>query len=86
MVPYAAEKFTPGLEAMELLEFLSWCATAAGVVGLLLVGAAMALQLRRGEPGEGATQYRGFFIVIVACILASTAGPIVKFINVVGLV
>jgi hypothetical protein len=68
-------------EASSLLGFVAWCASAAGVVGLLIIGMSMAVQLRRGEPGEGGTFFRQTFIVIVACLIAATAGPLVSFVN-----
>ena len=41
----------------------------------------MAIQLRRGEPGEGGAYFRGFFFVTLACLIATTAGPIVAFLG-----
>lgn len=70
---------------MELLGYLAWGATAAGVAGILIVGMQLALQLRRSEPGEGATYFRGLVYVLLACVLASTAGPIVEFLGPLGL-
>ncbi|MDX3366094.1 hypothetical protein AB0D47_37155 [Streptomyces sp. NPDC048376] len=64
----------------ELLGYLSWAVTAAAVAGLLIVGIQMAMQLRRGEMGEGATYYRGVVFVLGACIIGATAGPIVQFV------
>jgi hypothetical protein len=72
--------FNPtGGDADELLALLAWCATVAGVAGLMIVGIKMALQLNRGVAGEESEHYRGFFFVIVACLLAASAGPIVTF-------
>jgi hypothetical protein len=76
-----AATFAPGAEADQLLGILAWCATAAGVGGVITVGMLMALQLRRGDPGEGGEHFRGFFFVMLACVLASTAGPIVSFLG-----
>ncbi|WP_326686970.1 MULTISPECIES: hypothetical protein [unclassified Streptomyces] len=66
-------------QANNLINWLAWGASAAGVLGLIIVGANMTLQLRAGEPGEGATHYRGFFIVMVASVIATSAGPIVEW-------
>ncbi|MGI5347336.1 hypothetical protein ACQEU8_03985 [Streptomyces sp. CA-250714] len=70
--------YKPTVEADGLLGLLAWGASAAGVFGLIVVGMQMAAQLRRGEMGEGATYFRGFFFVVVASIVATTAGPIVE--------
>ncbi|MET9097524.1 hypothetical protein [Streptomyces antibioticus] len=69
--------YTPPVEADTILGLLAWCASAAGVAGLIIVGIQLALQMRRGEPGEGATYFRGVFIVVMSCVLATTAGPLV---------
>ncbi|GIJ48187.1 hypothetical protein Val02_50730 [Virgisporangium aliadipatigenens] len=77
--PPVISNYSPLPEADKLLNLLAWCSSAAGVAGLLLVGMNLALQFRRGEPGEGATYYRHGVIVVMACIIASAAGPIVEF-------
>jgi hypothetical protein len=82
----AADTFTPPGAGLEVLGLLAWLASAAGVAGLLITGMLMAVQLRRGEPGENGEFFRSFFFVIVASVLAVTAGPIVKFLGVLGLV
>jgi hypothetical protein len=71
--------FNPQPQAGELLGYLSWIVSAASVGGLLVVGTQMALQLRRGEMGEGSTYFRGGFFVIGACVIGTTAAPIVNF-------
>ncbi|WP_446046162.1 hypothetical protein [Streptomyces olivaceus] len=71
--------FDPNPEAGILIGYLTWMVSAAAVGGLLVVGIQMAVQLRRGEMGEGATYFRGGFIVIGACVLGAAAGPIVNF-------
>ncbi|MGW4088095.1 hypothetical protein ACWEGS_34320 [Streptomyces sp. NPDC004822] len=76
-----AGTFDPGADADALLEILGWCASAAGVAGVITVGTQMALQLRRGEPGEGAFHFRSLSIVLGACVLAATAGPVVSFLG-----
>ncbi|MFJ4633955.1 hypothetical protein [Streptomyces sp. NPDC088847] len=77
--------FDPGPEADQVLGILGWCASAAGVAGVITVGTKMALQLRHGEPGEGVSHFRGMAIVFGACILASTAGPIISFLGPLGI-
>ncbi|MER7548923.1 MULTISPECIES: hypothetical protein [Streptomyces] len=72
-----AATFSPGPEAGQLLGLLAWCASAAGVGGVITVGTLMALQLRSGEHGEGGQHFRGLFFVMLASVLASTAGPLV---------
>lgn len=64
-----------------ILNILAWCVSASGVFGLLVVGIRMSLQLRRGEPGEGGDHFRGVFFVALACLIATTAGPLVEFLG-----
>jgi hypothetical protein len=80
-----AATFDPGADADFLLGLLSWCASAAGVGGVLVTGMLMALQLRRGEPGEGASHMRALFFVFLGSVLATTAAPIVAFLGPLGL-
>lgn len=70
--------FNPAPEAGKLLGYLAWTLTAAAVGGVVFVGIQMSLQLRR-EPGEGANYYRGLVMVMFACVLGVTAGPLVEF-------
>ncbi|MFF7987731.1 hypothetical protein ACFZDK_53350 [Streptomyces sp. NPDC007901] len=63
-----------------LLNLLAWCVSAAAVAGVLVVGTQMALQLRRGEMGEGATYFRGLVIILGACVLAISSWSIVGFV------
>ena len=60
----------------EVLGYMAWLASAAGVMGLLIVGMRMAISLRQGEGQEHLVQ---FATVLGACIIATTAGPIVSF-------
>ncbi|MFI0817279.1 hypothetical protein ACH4TX_12340 [Streptomyces sp. NPDC021098] len=60
----------------EVLGYMAWLASAAGVMGLLIVGMRMAISLRQGEGQEHLVQ---FATVIGACVIATTAGPIVNF-------
>ncbi|GAA2066223.1 hypothetical protein GCM10009801_12390 [Streptomyces albiaxialis] len=65
--------------ANDLLANIAWIVTAAAVAGVIVVGIQMALQVHRGEPGEGATHFRGLLVVLCSCIIGSTAGPLVNF-------
>ncbi|WP_234426511.1 MULTISPECIES: hypothetical protein [Streptomyces] len=60
-----------------VMGMVAWVATAAGVMGLLIVGAKMALSIRQGEGQEHMVQLG---TVLGACVIAATAGPIVNFI------
>jgi hypothetical protein len=71
--------YQPTGEADSLLNYLAWGASAAGVFGLIVVGMQLAIQLRRGEMGEGATYFRGFFFIVLASVISTTAGPIVEW-------
>ncbi|MFI7142949.1 hypothetical protein ACIBQ5_36190 [Streptomyces massasporeus] len=82
---HIAATFDPGADADFLLGLLAWCASAAGVGGVLVTGLLMSLQLRRGEPGEGAFHMRSLFFVFLGSVLASTAAPIVAFLGPLGL-
>jgi hypothetical protein len=73
--------YSPPTDADTIIGILAWCASACGVAGLIIVGMQMALQLRRGDPGEGGEHFRGVFFVVLACVIASTAGPLVKFLG-----
>ncbi|MFF0728740.1 hypothetical protein [Streptomyces sp. NPDC004134] len=85
--PVTPDEFEPddtfdpsGGEADALLGYLAWSVTATAIGGLLLIGIQMALQLRRGEPGEGSVFFRGGAVVAGACLLGVTAGPLVDFV------
>jgi hypothetical protein len=72
-----AAGFDPGADGDQILGILAWGASACGVAGLIIIGIQMALQLRRGDPGEGGEHFRGVFFVALGCVLATTAGPLV---------
>ncbi|OIJ69166.1 hypothetical protein [Streptomyces mangrovisoli] len=76
-----ADTYTPPEGAHTIINTLAWCASAGGVFGLLVVGINMAVQLNRGEPGEGGAHFRGIFFVALACLVATTAGPLVSFLG-----
>jgi hypothetical protein len=77
----AADAYNPPEGAHTIINLLAWCATAGGVFGLMAVGINMAVQLNRGEPGEGGTHFRGVFFITIACLIAATAGPLVAFLG-----
>ncbi|MEI5523934.1 hypothetical protein WB401_18870 [Streptomyces brasiliscabiei] len=60
-----------------VLNILAWVVTAAGVCGLMIVGSRMAVSLRSGEGDEHLSQ---FAMVMGACVIGATAGPIVGFV------
>ena len=64
---------------LTLLNMLAWCVSACAVVGFLVVGINMAIQLRRGDPGEMSEHWRSFSTVIGSCVLGLSAGPLVQF-------
>ncbi|MEU5042389.1 hypothetical protein [Streptomyces griseorubiginosus] len=78
---YLADGYDPGDDGHLILNTLCWCASACGVAGLIIVGMQMALQLRRGDPGEGGEHFRGVFFVVLGCVIATTAGPLVTFLG-----
>ncbi|MET7457504.1 hypothetical protein ABZT03_37760 [Streptomyces sp. NPDC005574] len=78
---YLADDWDPGNDGHLIINTLSWCASACGVAGLIIVGMQMALQLRRGDPGEGGEHFRGVFFVVLACVIATTARPLVEFLG-----
>ncbi|MFE2249830.1 hypothetical protein [Streptomyces lavendulae] len=60
----------------QVLGWMAWLVTAAGVLGVLLVGSRMAIALRSGNGDEHLTQLA---TVLGACIIGATAGPLVAF-------
>ncbi|MFJ6895170.1 hypothetical protein [Streptomyces hokutonensis] len=79
--PSPPAAYSPPGDADSILGILLWCVSACGVAGLIIVGMQMALQLRRGEPGEGGEHFRGVFFVFLACLVAATAAPMVTFLG-----
>ena len=73
-------EFDPNPEAGVLLGYLAWSVTAAAVAGVMFVGVQMAMQLRYGEMGAGSAHFRGLVLVMAACILCISAGPLVEFV------
>nr|WP_134656008.1 hypothetical protein [Streptomyces sp. H23] len=60
-----------------VLNLVAWAGTVAGVLGVLVTGAMMAVSLKRGESSEHASRLG---LVLGGCVLISTAGPIISFV------
>ncbi|MFJ6895169.1 hypothetical protein [Streptomyces hokutonensis] len=60
-----------------VLGILAWAGTAAGVCGVLITGAMMAISVKRGESSEHMSRLG---MVLGGCVLVSTAGPLVTFV------
>ncbi|MFF4539094.1 hypothetical protein [Streptomyces aureus] len=60
-----------------VLGIIAWLVTAAGVAGLMIVGSRMALAVKTGEFEEHLNE---FLMVLGACVIGATAGPIVGFV------
>lgn len=66
----------PGTEGLiTMLQWGIWIVSFVGVIGVLIVGGAMALAHRRGEGSEAAGRL-GY--VMGGCVLAAAAGPLVN--------
>ncbi|MFC8359342.1 hypothetical protein ACFUIY_05640 [Streptomyces griseorubiginosus] len=60
-----------------VLGILAWAGTAAGVCGVLVTGAMMAISVKRGESSEHMSRLG---MVLGGCVLVATAGPLVQFV------
>ncbi|MFE9601407.1 hypothetical protein [Streptomyces hokutonensis] len=60
-----------------VLGILAWAGTAAGVCGVLVTGAMMAISAKRGESSEHMSRLG---MVLGGCVLVATAGPLVTFV------
>ncbi|MFJ5261800.1 hypothetical protein ACIQAC_15205 [Streptomyces sp. NPDC088387] len=60
-----------------VLGLVAWAGTAAGVAGVLVTGAMMAISVKRGESSEHMSRLG---MVLGGCILVATAGPLVSFV------
>ncbi|MFD7996487.1 hypothetical protein [Streptomyces mexicanus] len=60
-----------------VLGIVAWAGTAAGVLGVLVTGAMMAVSLKRGESSEHMSRLG---MVLGGCVLVATAGPLVDFV------
>jgi hypothetical protein len=63
-------------DLLYVLNLLAWLVTAAAVAGLILVGSRMAIAVRTGDVEE---HLREFLMVMGACVIGATAGPLVGF-------
>jgi hypothetical protein len=59
------------------LNLIAWAGTAAGVAGVLVTGAMMAMSHKRGESSEHMSRLG---MVLGGCILVAVAGPLVAFV------
>ncbi|WP_371577813.1 hypothetical protein [Streptomyces sp. NBC_01314] len=78
-VPDPTKDAPPELTAKvdTVLGLVAWVGTAAGVAGVLITGAMMAISMRRGE---GSEHMGRLGMVLGGCVLVATAGPIVNFV------
>ncbi|MCX4564507.1 hypothetical protein AB0H69_47040 [Streptomyces phaeochromogenes] len=60
-----------------VLGIAAWAGTAAGVAGVLVTGAMMAISVKRGESSEHMSRLG---MVLGGCVLVATAGPLVQFV------
>ncbi|AZM76204.1 hypothetical protein D1J63_15390 [Streptomyces sp. KPB2] len=59
-----------------VLGWMAWLVTCAGVAGLIIVGTRMALAVKTGDVEE---HLREFLMVMGACVIGASAGPLVSF-------
>ncbi|MFH8470976.1 hypothetical protein [Streptomyces sp. NPDC017991] len=60
-----------------VLGIAAWAGTAAGVAGVLVTGAMMAISVKRGESSEHMSRLG---MVLGGCVLVATAGPLITFV------
>jgi hypothetical protein len=63
-------------KVVQTMNLIAWGGTAAGVIGVLITGATMAISHKRGEASEHMSRLG---LVMGGCVLVATAGPIVDF-------
>jgi len=61
----------------KVLGIAAWAGTAAGVAGVLITGAMMAVSVKRGESSEHMSRLG---MVLGGCVLVASAGPLVSFV------
>ncbi|MFI6205546.1 hypothetical protein ACIBAI_04010 [Streptomyces sp. NPDC051041] len=78
-VPQPGRNAPPELadKVNDVLGIVAWVGTAAGVAGVLITGAMMAISMRRGE---GSEHMGRLGMVLGGCVLVATAGPLVTFV------
>ncbi|WP_327026313.1 hypothetical protein [Micromonospora sp. NBC_01739] len=81
--PPVVEAYTvntnPKKSVANLLNLMAWLVSAAAVAGLLITGATLAAQLRRGAMEERTEYTKSIAFVFTACLIATTAGPFVRW-------
>ncbi|MGW5333113.1 hypothetical protein [Streptomyces bauhiniae] len=85
LVALAAAVPNPGRDAPAALQdkvnlvlgIAAWAGTAAGVAGVLVTGAMMAVSFKRGE---GSEHMGRLGMILGGCVLVATAGPLVQFV------
>ncbi len=65
-----------------LLNLMAWCVSAAAVAGLIIIGMTMASRIRSGVFAERSEYLRQFITVLIACLIAATAGPIIEWLKI----
>ncbi|MFD9285984.1 hypothetical protein ACFWD7_54130 [Streptomyces mirabilis] len=60
-----------------VLGIAAWAGTAAGVAGVLVTGAMMAISHKQGQSSEHMSRLG---MVLGGCVLVATAGPLVQFV------
>ena len=79
---YKVDLGDPNEPVLKLLNLLAWLVSAAAVVGLLITGTQLALTLRHtGEASDMAQNLRPLSVIVAACLLATSAGPVVGFLG-----
>jgi hypothetical protein len=73
--PDAPNELTEKVDGV--LNLAAWGGTAAGVAGVLITGAMMAISLKRGESSEHMGRLG---MVLGGSVLIATAGPLVTFV------
>ncbi|WP_232521191.1 hypothetical protein [Micromonospora phaseoli] len=68
----------------KLLDFMAWLVSAAAVAGVLITGATLASQLRRGALEERTEYMKHIALVLAACLIATTAGPLIAWLDLTG--
>ncbi|MEW2425915.1 hypothetical protein AB0911_35885 [Streptomyces nigra] len=78
-IPNPTRNAPPALANMvdTVLGIAGWAGTAAGVAGILVTGAMMAVSFKRGE---GSEHMGRLGMILGGCCLVATAGPIVTFV------
>ncbi|MGW4088096.1 hypothetical protein ACWEGS_34325 [Streptomyces sp. NPDC004822] len=78
-VPNPGRNAPPALtgKVETVLGIAAWAGTAAGVAGVLVTGAMMAMSVKRGEASEHMSRLG---MVLGGCVLVAVASPLVGFV------